>query len=61
MTQRTDSEILAWLLDNVTYIEHGDREAKDAFWPHIEPFDNEIDYSGLDLREYIESRMEPQA
>ena len=59
-----DTQILNWLLENITYMEHG--VARGAFWPHLDPQGDKMiifeeDKEGLTLREYVEARIKEQS
>lgn len=58
-----DGEILKWLEDNMYYMEHGERNTSDGYWPQTEDdydIDPESPYIGMSLREYIETRAKEQ-
>ena len=56
----TDTEILNWLLSNITYMEHGSVADRYKYWPQsVEDFEMDLDshYIGLNLRDYVETRI----
>ena len=50
--QITDTQRLNWLIENVTYLEHGGPKLKDGYWPK----DGEDEQSLLD---YIDEQLTP--
>jgi len=56
----TDTEVLNWLLANITYMEHGDNKDPgfmNEYWPHRDTDCDPIeDVMGMTLRQYVEFR-----